>query len=466
MSIPDQIEVWSHDRAEPRLAGTLRPSFMGRVLAGASLEYDLAFIEDGYPLSPELPLRRGRIFTPENTTIFGVLQDASPDEWGQQIIQAAHARAAHRAGVPARQLGEFDFLIGVSDLTRMGALRLRSPEDGEWMSTDEHVANMHDLPKILGAARRYEQREATDEDLAYLNGVATSPGGARPKANVVTDRGALALVKLPHSKDGDIDVERWEAVALTLARDAGIPVAPFTVAAGEGRKAVLVTERFDRAGDGVRIPYMSAFTAMRLGTHKTGANLTYVDFADTIADVTAEPRKNLHALFDRVALTTLVGNADDHWRNHGFLRVDGRWELSPVFDVNPSRTTTVNSRRISDGADPDRRTISDLLDVAEAFELTGADAAAAVARVGKAVESWPDVARAFGVPEPEIAEMSSAFAEDQIAQAVGATATAPAVIDLGPSPRRQDREMVWVKAHPRLQGSVEGYWRRRPRHSR
>lgn len=400
------------------MVGTLRPSFMGRTLAGASFEYDRAFIESGYPLSPGLPLRSGRTYTAESTTMFGVFQDAAPDEWGRRIVQTAHTREARKAGAPARVLGEFDFLLGVADATRMGALRLRELGGNEWLSSDERVANVHELPRILEAARRYEKHEATDEDIAYLNGIATSPGGARPKVNVVSQSGTLALAKLPHSKDGDIDVERWEAVALTLARQAGIPIAPFILAAGEARRAVLVVQRFDRGQGDTRIPYMSAFTAMGLGTHKTGSQLTYVDLADTVADLTADPKRELHDLFRRVAFTVLIGNADDHWRNHGFLHHKRGWALSPAFDLNPSRVTSPNSRSISENADPDQRNIHDLLEVADAFQLTTSRAASAAADVARVVRGWPDVARSLNVPEREVEVMADAFREDQVEAAL------------------------------------------------
>ncbi|WP_159498974.1 type II toxin-antitoxin system HipA family toxin [Microbacterium sp. 18062] len=413
MNTPPRIDVYSHDRHEPRRAGTLRPSFMGRTLAGASFEYDPQFLTDGYALSPDLPLRPGRTFTPESATMFGAFADVSPDEWGRRIVQTAHTREARRLGERPRILGEFDFLLGVSDATRMGALRLQNPASGAWLSEDDAVANMHELPRILEAARRYERHEATDEDVAYLNGIATSPGGARPKTNILTSDGHLAIAKLPHSKDGDIDVERWEAVALTLARHAGVDVPVFQLGAGEGRKAVLVSERFDRTEEH-RVPYISAHTAMGLGTHKSGSNLTYVDFADATADLAGDVRGNLHQLYRRIALTVLVGNADDHWRNHGFLLVNGQWSLSPAFDINPSRATTISSRRISPDADPDQRRIADLLAVADAFELTAGEAMTVACEVGAAVASWPDVARRLGVTEAEIAEMSSAFGQDQI----------------------------------------------------
>ncbi|WP_300593632.1 type II toxin-antitoxin system HipA family toxin [Microbacterium sp.] len=396
-----EIEVYSHHGDTPQRAGVLRPSYTGRVLAGASFEYDPDFLVGGYALSPDLPLTPGRLFTPAHNTMFGALADAAPDEWGRKII------AASSNANPPRALNEFDYLLAVSDATRMGALRLRS-SDGRWLSDDPGVANIHDLPRILDAAHRYDQHRASDEDLAYLNDIATSPGGARPKANVRLPSGSLAIAKLPHSKDGTIDVERWEAVALTLAASAGIRVPRFTVHNDRDRKAVLLLERFDRTA-GQRIPYMSAFTALGLGTHHTGTELTYVDFADVIADISAHPRQELHEMFRRIALTVLISNADDHWRNHGFLRAEHGWQLSPVFDLNPTLSRTISSRRISHSADPGQRRLSDLIAAADAFELSGAAARTITDEIISVVATWPEVADRVGISPEEAAVMSRAF---------------------------------------------------------
>jgi serine/threonine-protein kinase HipA len=428
------VEVFLHEAAEPQLVGVLRPSFQGDVLASSSFEYDSTYLATGYALSPDLPLQPGRLWAPESATLFGAFADASPDEWGQRIIHAARARAAKAEGVRPGRISEFDYLLGVSDFTRMGALRLRPTGSEAWLSSDDGVANLHDLPRILSAARRYEAHEATDEDLAYLNGVATSPGGARPKVNVRLDDGRLALAKLPHSKDGDIDVERWEAVALTLAADSGIRVPAFTVEAGVGRKAVLVLERFDRGVGGARFGYISAATAMSLGAHRSGAELTYLDLADTVAELVTSPRGELHQLFRRIALTIFVNNVDDHWRNHGFLRSDSGWMLSPVFDVNPSpQHGVLNSRLVSDRSVPGERRIEDLLDAADAFELRPVDAANIAASVATIVDRWAAVAGALGVAEAEIRAMAPSFDTEQRehAQAAAAAANPAAVIDVG-----------------------------------
>lgn len=214
---------------EPVRVGTLRPSFMsGRVLAGSSFEYDTAYLQrrDSYAISPELDLHPGRTYTGEDQTLFGAFADAAPDEWGQKIIDAHHALRLRDDSTLPRRIGAFDYLLGVSDLTRMGALRFRHAGDGSpWLSDDAGVANMHELGKVIAVATRYEKNEASDDDLAYLSDIATSPGGARPKANVVTDEGHLAIAKLPLSKDGDINVASWEALAMTIGTP-GVPSRP------------------------------------------------------------------------------------------------------------------------------------------------------------------------------------------------------------------------------------------------
>lgn len=455
-----EIEVWV-DEGEPRFAGVLRPSFMGRALAACSFVYDDAFLSYGYALSPDLPLARGRTYTPESSTLFGALSDAAPDEWGQRIIRSAIAQAS--GGKRAAAPNELDYLMGVSDATRMGALRLRLAGSSEWASSDRTTANVHELDRILAAARRYEANEASEEDIEYLDGVATSPGGARPKANVTLGDGTLAIAKLPHSKDGSIDVERWEAVALTLAVNAGINTPRFKVAAGESRKAVLLTHRFDRRG-GARVGYISAATALSLGMHRPGNELSYLEFADTVAELSANPRVELRELFRRIALTVLVNNVDDHWRNHGFLHSAKGWSLSPVFDVNPAPATrTVHSRPIAPNTSPDERRIEDLLEVADAFQLTSEEAGSITAEVGASVVEWPAVARSLGVDARELAIMASAFDESQLETARdGARASSPSTLDLGKGRAARASGEVWVGPHRRNGTEIAGHWRAAP----
>lgn len=417
--IDEAVEVWIGEAPEPRRVGTLRPSFQGlRTLASSSFEYDPDFLRDGWQVSPDLPLRTGRTYTADNQTLPGTFSDAAPDDWGQKLIRADHARRRQDDATLPDRLGEFDYLLGVADHTRIGALRFRS--GGSWSSSETGVANLHDLERILAAAARYEDDEATDEDIAYLGDVATSPGGARPKANVVTADGTLAIAKLPHSKDGRFDVERWEAVALTLASDAGLRTPRWSLVPPSAGRAVLLSERFDRDASGSRLGYMSARTALELGAHDDGSRLTYEDLSDVIDHWSAAPAEDLREMFGRIALSVLVNNVDDHWRNHAFLHTPAGWRLSPAFDVNPSRQRgVIDSRAISPSDDPRSRDLRNLLDIADAFRLRRRDAERDLHRVASAVAGWDRVANRLGIPVDERGAMRVAFGSTQLDFALG-----------------------------------------------
>jgi serine/threonine-protein kinase HipA len=333
----------------------------------------------------------------------------------------------------------------------MGALRLRGT--GGWLSSDSSVARLDDMENIVAVARRYEADEATDEDVEYLGEIATSPGGARPKANMLLPSGMLALAKLPHSKDGDYDTEAWEAVALTLARNAGIQTSAFTSHRVSAGKSVLVVQRFDRTETGDRLGYISAATALGIGANDD-SRATYQDFADTIAELSKKPFADLREMFARVALTVLTNNVDDHWRNHGFLRDTSGWRLAPAFDINPSpRRGIINSRAISREDDPRSRDIRNLIITADAYRLTTSEAAAIVHRVGAEVEKWGDVAESLRIPAAQIKRMQSAFDTEQLDHARQAAPVATQPKETGD---------VWIRPHTRNGKPVDGYWKTRP----
>lgn len=465
MSDESSVDVYLDEGGNGAVrVGTLRPSFQGgRALAGASFEYDAQYLVRGdrYEISPELPLVSGRTYTAENQVIFGAFADASPDEWGQRLIQANHAVRLRADPSLPRRIGDFDYLLGVSDFARMGALRFSRAPESKWLSSDRGVANLHDLGRIVGAAQRYEEQRATDEDVEYLNGLATSPGGARPKANVLTDDGRLAIAKLPHSKDGALDVEAWEAVALTIAKRSRIPVAPFrAVRAGDDR-TVLLVERFDRGAPEVRHGYISAATALGIGKHDTGVRVTYEQFADTIVETSGQPVADLHDMFRRIALTVLINNVDDHWGNHGFLRAPDGWRLSPVFDVNPRpRFGDINSRPISDEDDPRHRDISNLFEIADRFNLTATQAAESLRAVSDEVDRWPEIAESLNIPRNQQSLMAPAFDQDQRERVhrISEDVKHAAVIPLAASSSAQ-ADRSWVPPHMQRGRHIAGYWR-------
>lgn len=421
----NRVEVYLDGlEAEPVHVGTLEASFAGgRSLASSSFQYAPSYLAHPgrYALSPDLPLATGRLYTDESRSQFGAFADATPDEWGRKIVEADHARRRKNDPSLPAQLGPFDLLLGVADRTRMGALRFRAGDSSEhpWLSEDDGIATIHDLDRVIAVAQRYDANEATDDDIAYLSDIATSPGGARPKANVLIADGQLAIAKLPHSKDGVIDVEAWEALALTIASRAELAVPRFERVSAGASTSVLISHRFDRTADGSRLGYISAATAMSIGEHD-GRSVSYVDFADAIAELSENPAADLRELYGRIALTVLINNVDDHWRNHGLLRGRTGWRLAPVFDLNPSRSRgVITSRPISADDDPRRRDLRSLFAVANAFGLSGSAAAEIVRGVGEHVATWRDVAGELQIDAGQRESMAVAFDEQQLEYALG-----------------------------------------------
>ena len=446
----------------PTFAGLLKSSNSARRnLASTSFQYDSGYRAHphAYPISPELPLVSTRTFTPENRTIFGGFADASPDTWGKKLIEAAHElKLGNKSRLP-RNLTDLDYLLDVSDFARIGAMRFKEPRGDKWWSSGTEAAGIHDLERLIAVARRYEEQIASDEDLAHLSEIAVGPGGARPKVNVIMNSGSLAIAKLPHSRDGNTDVESWEALALTLAENIGIRTPRFEHRRAGIEKSVLVVQRFDRVGEHARLGYMSAATAMQLGPLREG-RATYQDFADTISELSSKPADDLHEMFTRVALTVLINNVDDHWRNHGFLHDRSGWRLSPVFDVNPSTARSLSSRAINAEDDPRNRDIRNLASVAGNFNLTSEQAVATIRRVAVHVEAWPTIATSLGIPVEQQLTVSRAFDPNQLSVAREFSPSAPpAVVLLAPAVKSGPTGAVWIPPHLRGGAQVAGHWR-------
>jgi len=355
----------------------------------------------GYDLSPDMPRMSGPIRPSPARPALGALGDAMPDEWGRRII---------RAGTTA--LTSFDYLSHVNDATRHGAIRIR--QGGNYVGrSPQPVATIHALDRIVEAARAFEDGTETDDELRILINAGTSAGGARPKA-VVGIGGELWIAKFARETDFH-DPMAWEATALALANRAGIATPPFElVRVAEGR-SVLLTHRFDRDGDR-RIGYLSAHS---LTAKKDSEASSYAAIAEAIEVAGASARADATELFRRVALNLLVGNVDDHFRNHGFLRTGTGWELSPVFDVEPNRRPDrVEATPIVDGGERLGRDIRQLRDAHDAFAITRAEAEAQIRKVAQLTSEWHSVARSFGI-SPEAADaMGGAFGHPNRARAM------------------------------------------------
>lgn len=392
------------------------PHLVGRLWArvrknkeSATFEYDKAWLEHParFSLEPALKLGPGPYHTTADTPMFGAIGDSAPDRWGRALMRRMERRRGEREGGTPRTLQEIDYLLLVDDEARQGALRFAEHEGGPFLREErvQRIPPLVALPKLLSAAEHLMEDKDTDEDLRLLFAPGSSLGGARPKVSVRHKDGHLAIAKFPR-KDDEINIVVWEAVALTLAKKAGIAVPAWRVET-VADKPVLLLRRFDRHG-ARRLPFLSAMSM--LGS-KDNETRSYLEIVDALRQNGAAPKADMEALWRRLVFNILISNTDDHLRNHGFLYEgpDG-WRLSPAYDLNPV-PTDIKPRILSMAINEDDSTASLALamEVAGYFELDDDKARNIAVKVGKIVSTWRNEAALQGLKRAEINRMASAF---------------------------------------------------------
>ena len=410
------IEIWLDWQGHCRPIGIMR-----RRAARGSERVTFSYHEEwisspyGFAIDPSLPVGPG-IFRPSpGHAIFGAIGDAAPDSWGRTLMRRRERRSAEREGRPVHTLSESDFLLGVPDEARLGALRFRHLGDDVFQARPETATpGLVALSRLRDAAERVIQGVETDDDLLAILAPGSSLGGARPKASVVDQRGRLSIAKFPKDTD-EYSLERWEAIALDLAQAAGIRAAAHDLNEDRGRP-IFVSHRFDRVA-GKRLPFISALS---MTERRDGERGSYLEIVDALTTYGAQAPADRVELFKRIAFSVLVSNTDDHLRNHGFLRLDhSGWTLSPAYDVNPT-PQDIRTRILTTNINFDDGTCSVemLRSVAEEFCLKLADADVLVRDVARVTRTWRDAARRRGADEPEIRRLESAFEHADLAAAL------------------------------------------------
>jgi serine/threonine-protein kinase HipA len=409
-----ELHVYMNVDGKPVLIGRLwARERTGR--ASSSFTYDDIWRtrRGAFALGPSLPLGPGQFHS--DRPLFTCFTDAAPDSWGKKLMRRhERARAEEQGGEP-RTLFDVDFLAGVDDRTRIGALRLKDPPVDAFLTTKgEPVPPLIDLPALLGATDRIDRGRETNSDVALVLAPGTSLGGARPKATIRDKDGRLLVAKFP-KRDDDWPVIRWEATTLALAKMAGVTIPEWRLEI-VARKAVLLLGRFDRTPANGRIPYMSAMTALDATDH--GEQRSYLELADVLRQQGSMPQSDLKQLWRRIVFNILVSNTDDHLRNHAFLRDARGWRLSPAFDMNPCPVDVKRRIHVLAIDELDGTASLDIaFRVAPQFGLSKDDARDIAVEVGAAVSKWRDVAKTHKLRPAEIDRMASAFEHDDLRRA-------------------------------------------------
>jgi len=347
------------------LPGATEPVVCGKVLEDAGeiqFLYGKSYLEKSDSISldiRELPLESG-VFRPRVGEMHGVIRDAAPDAWGRKLLLYRLKQG---------NITEFDYLLNAGP-DRIGALVIEKSSANYQIQKTKTAT----LDQLVEAAELIESGQPLPDALsnALLHG--SSVGGARPKA-LLSDNQSDWIAKFSSSTD-HYPVVRSEMAAMWLAGQCHIQVPTVRMVESRG-KDVLLVERFDRIRNetGMERRFrISSLTALQL--HETESQLaSYLDLAGFIRRYAKDADQSNSQLFRRMMFNILIGNNDDHARNHSFFWDGMRYQLTPAYDICPMlRSGLTANQAMIVGKQGRLSTLKNALSEAGLFGLTEGDA--------------------------------------------------------------------------------------------
>ena len=411
------IYVYAHwtGMKKPVLMGVLKAEFTrGKEIF--SFSYSENWLKSSYSqiLDPELQLYTGSQYAKDEKQNFGLFLDSSPDRWGRVLMKRREAAMARSDKRQERTMRESDYLLGVFDGHRMGAIRFKEDPDGPFLNDNKTLVSppWTSIRELEQISLKLEDDNANEdpEYLKWLNiliNPGSSLGGARPKASVLDDKKNLWIAKFP-SKSDTKDIGGWEMVTNELARNVGLNVAVSKIQKFSSKYYTFLTRRFDRTNTGERIHYASAMTMLGyVDGNNFQDEVSYLEIVDFLTKYGANIKSDLKELWQRIVFNIFVSNTDDHLRNHGFILTDKGWILSPAFDINPNEDGAGLSLNIS--LDDNSLDLDLTLEVADYFRLNKEDALKIIENNKKSVTNWRSVANKYQLPGSEQELMAKVF---------------------------------------------------------
>ena len=397
------------DFTDPMLVGTLRSSVI-KSKEHFSFSYDQAWLQSPYAqkIDPDLNLYPGDQHSPDSNN-FRAFLDSCPDRWGRLLMKRREAIVARQEGRKPCVLHEVDYLLGVHDLYRQGALRFKRDPNGDFLDNEEKLTAppISSLRELEHAALQVENGNSEDPEylkwLTMLMSPGSSLGGARPKASVVDEQDHLWIAKFPSRYD-DYDIAVWEYLVYQLALNAGIDMSESRIEKFNSHHHTFLTKRFDRSKEG-RLHFTSAMT--QLGYYDGDYDASYLELAQFLTEQGSNTKSDLAQLWRRMVFNIAVSNTDDHLRNHGFIYHHGGWILSPAYDVNP--VTPANGLHLNITDDDNSLDYDLAMEVINFFQLSEPEADAIKNEVLTSVQQWKTVAKEIGISRSEQVLMEPAF---------------------------------------------------------
>ena len=364
-------------------------------------------------LDPNLSMYKGKQYLPDEQHNFGLFLDSSPDRWGRLLMRRREAWSAKKEERDERILFESDFLLGVFDGNRMGGLRFKLEEDGDFLNNQKKMAAppWTSIRELEYASLQLERDDIVNDPeyaqwLNLLLDPGASLGGARPKASVTDEKGNLWIAKFPSAKD-EKDAGAWEMVLNQLAANCGIQVPEAKIQQFSSKQHTFMTKRFDRIQQ-QRIHFASAMTLLGLQDgidYKD--NISYLNLAEFIIQQSASAKEDLEQLWRRILFNILVSNTDDHLRNHGFVLTNQGWRLSPAYDMNPNEMGNGLTLNISENSN--ELDISVVMNTASYYQIKLDTSNKILEEMLQEITNWRAIAKKFGISNSEIELTKRAF---------------------------------------------------------
>jgi serine/threonine-protein kinase HipA len=410
-----QIQVYAHwlGLQQPSLMGVLSVS-PAKGKESFSFEYSAAWLKSGFSqmVDPDLQLYSGAYYPRDDKPNFGIFLDSCPDRWGRVLMQRKEAAIAKLEARTAKKLLESDFLLGVYDGHRMGALRFKLDGNGPFLNDQKEMATppWTSLRELEYASLKFEEDNTDDPEylkwITMLIAPGSSLGGARPKASVIDSNNNLWIAKFP-SRNDDMDVAAWEMVTNQLAIKAGLNAAEGKLLQFNNKYHSYLTKRFDRTAADQRIHFASAMTLLGHTDGVDASGASYLELMEFISRHGAAVESDLEELWRRIVFNISVKNTDDHLRNHGFLLTHKGWLLSPAYDLNPNEYGKGLSLNINDA--DNSLDLDVAMEVASYFRLTDDKAGKIIKEVSVAVKDWKEFATKNKISNVEQERMAPAF---------------------------------------------------------
>ncbi|WP_394172898.1 type II toxin-antitoxin system HipA family toxin [Thalassotalea litorea] len=345
---------------------------------------------DAFPLDPiHLPLSENQYRTTFNKGLFGALSDAGADSWGEKVILSLHN---------TKPKNRLEFLLAGSGMG-VGSLVFSLSSSSSKPKYNKNT--LGDLPMLLKAKDAILADKEIPNEAKRAFEFGSSMGGARPKTIIQDDQ--LSYLAKFNRPDDLYNVVKVENAAMHMLAEL-----PCNVANTEVKNTpsgdVLLVERFDLKNGKPTCHYLSAnsiFSVNKVSNSTMREQYTYGYLAEFIMKYVSDPT-DAHDLYYRMAFNVLIGNTDDHSRNHAMVYnfASQDWRLSPAYDVLPINSSKQHG--IGLGAYGREGTIANLLSQSDRFGLKQFKAKKIIDQVMQLASEWEHYFKAHNVGAGDI----------------------------------------------------------------